>query len=182
MTPERRQQLLSIARDSIDRGLKGQPPPQIFERPHAQEATHGIFVTLRLRGELRGCIGTLVAEEGLAKAASEFACNAAFHDPRFPPLTLPEWPEVSIEISVMTPPRPVAAEEVEVGRHGLILEFLGRRGLLLPQVATEWSFSREQFLEALAQKAGLPPGAWRDPGAKLFGFEAEVFGEEQRGA
>lgn len=149
------------------------------ERPHADEPSHGVFVTLKKDGDLRGCIGTLAAEEGLAGTVAKFACSAAFDDPRFPPLAREEWPAVSLEISLMTPPRRIHPEEVAVGRHGLILELGGRRGLLLPQVATEWNFGREQFLEALAQKAGLRPRAWADPQARLFAFEAEVFGEEE---
>jgi AmmeMemoRadiSam system protein A len=174
---ERRSELLGLAREAIRRRLQGEPPLAVPERPHPDEASHGVFVTLKKEGELRGCIGTLAAEEGIARTVAEFACNAAFRDPRFPPLAPEEWPGLQIEISLMTPPRKIEPEDVVVGRHGLILETGRRRGLLLPQVATEWGFSREQFLDALAQKAGLPPGAWSEPGARLYAFEAEVFGE-----
>ena len=176
----RRADLLALARRSIETALGNEPAPALPERPHADDPSQGVFVTLRLRGELRGCIGTLTTPAGLARTVVEFARNAAFHDPRFPPVAREEWPGIDIEISIMTPPVRIEADEVVPGRHGLILELSGRRGLLLPQVATEWGFSREQFLDALAQKAGLPPGAWKSPEARLFGFEAEVFSE--RGA
>lgn len=179
--PERRRELLGIAREAIRRRLQGEPSLEVRERPHAEDTSRGVFVTLKIAGELRGCIGTLAAEEGIPRTVAEFACNAAFHDPRFPPLTAGEWPGVEIEISVMTPPKKILPEEVVVGRHGLILESGFHRGLLLPQVATEWKFDRGQFLDALAQKAGLRPGAWKDPQARLYAFEAEVFGEEEAG-
>ena len=179
--PERRRELLGIAREAIRRRLQGEPALEIRERPHSDDPSCGVFVTLTAGGELRGCIGTLAAEEGLGRTVADFACNAAFHDPRFPPLTAEEWPAVEIEISIMTPPKTILADEIVVGRHGLILESGLHRGLLLPQVATEWKFDREQFLDALAHKAGLRPGAWRDPGSRLYAFEAEVFGEEGAG-
>jgi len=169
--------LLRLARESIDRALDGQPPRPLVERPHPDDPSHGVFVTLRLRGELRGCIGTLTAEEGIPKTVARFAREAAFHDPRFPPLTAEEWREVSLEISVLTPPRLLSPEEVEPGRHGVIIELGERRGLLLPQVATEWRFSREQFLAAVSQKAGLPDNAWALPVARIYAFEALVFEE-----
>jgi AmmeMemoRadiSam system protein A len=175
------QELLRLARTSIDRALKGEPPPALLERPHADDPSHGIFVTLKIGEDLRGCIGTLSAEEGIPNTVVRFAREAAFRDPRFPPLTAGEWSAVSVEVSVLTPPRLIAPEEVEPGRHGIILEMGARRGLLLPQVATEWGFTREQFLAAVSQKAGLPDNAWKLPAARIYGFEAEVFSEEPAG-
>ncbi len=177
-SPERRKELLSIARQSIERRLTGEGPLEIPQRPHADETSCGVFVTLKMKSDLRGCIGTLAAEEGISRTVAEFALNAAFEDPRFPPLTLEEWRDVLVEISILSPPRLIAEEHFEVGRHGLILEIGGRRGLLLPQVAEEWSFTKEQFLGALSRKAGLPEDGWKLPGVKLYAFEAEVFGEE----
>jgi AmmeMemoRadiSam system protein A len=172
-------ELLRIARSTIDRALRGEPPPVILERPHSDDPDRGVFVTLKQGGELRGCIGTLTAEEGVPKTISKFASEAAFRDPRFPPLTAAEWPSVTLEVSVLSPPRRISADEVEPGRHGVILEHGQRRGLLLPQVATEWGFTREQFLAAVSQKAGLPDNAWKTPEATLYGFEAEVFTESE---
>ena len=177
MNPAYGRELLRLARTSIDRAFSGLGPPSLLERPHPDDASHGVFVTLRIGGELRGCIGTLAAEEGIPNTVARFAREAAFRDPRFPPLSAEEWPSVALEVSVLTPPRRMTPEEVEPGRHGLILELGARRGLLLPQVATEWGFSREQFLAAVAQKAGLPENGWKMADAKLYGFEAAVFSE-----
>ena len=177
IAPSFGRELLRLARASIDRALKSEPPPALLERPHPDDPSHGIFVTLKIGEDLRGCIGTLSAEEGIPNTVVRFAREAAFRDPRFPPLTSEEWPSVSVEVSVLTPPRLISPEEVEPGRHGIILESGPRRGLLLPQVATEWGFTREQFLAAVSQKAGLPDNAWKLPGAKIYGFEAEVFTE-----
>jgi AmmeMemoRadiSam system protein A len=137
-------------------------------------------VTLRRRGQLRGCIGTLSPEGDLTRTVPRFALRAALEDPRFQPLSSDELPECSIEISVLTPPVPVGdPETIEIGRDGLIIESEGRSGLLLPQVAIEWGFDRERFLAEVCRKAGLPPGSWREPGTRLWTFQAEVFGEAE---
>jgi len=181
IAPAYGRELLRLARTSIDRALRSESPPALLERPHPDDPSHGIFVTLKIGEDLRGCIGTLSAEEGIPNTVVRFAREAAFRDPRFPPVSAGEWPSVSVEVSVLTPPRLIAPEEVEPGRHGIILEMGARRGLLLPQVATEWGFTREQFLAAVSQKAGLPDNAWKLPGAKIYGFEAEVFSEAASG-
>ncbi len=138
-------------------------------------------MTLRRRGNLRGCIGTLSPEGDLTRMVPRFALRAAFEDPRFPPLSSEELPECEIEISVLTPPAPVEdPDEIEVGRDGLIIDAEGESGLLLPQVATEWGFDRERFLAEVCRKAGLSPAAWRAPGARLWTFQAEVFAEGRR--
>jgi AmmeMemoRadiSam system protein A len=135
-------------------------------------------VTLKKAGELRGCIGTLAPHGNLAPAVSEYALRAALEDPRFAPLAAEELPDCRIEISVLSPPEPISGpDEIEIGRDGLILEKDGRRGLLLPQVATEWGFDAERFLAEVARKAGLPGEAWKDPAARLWAFRAEAFSE-----
>ena len=176
--PGQRRELLEVARIAIRSRLTGSPPPGIEVRPHPDDPERGVFVTLRIAGELRGCIGTLSAEEGVLKTVADFAIQAAFHDPRFPPLAHEELSRIQIEISLLTPPRLTSVDRVEAGRDGLILELGNRRGLLLPQVATEWNYGREEFLSALCLKAGLPLGSWSDPGARLYAFQAEVFSEE----
>jgi AmmeMemoRadiSam system protein A len=181
LPPETRRELLALARRSIEAFFGGEPEPrlasdraELFGRPRA------LFVTLRRRGALRGCIGTLTPDGDIARTVPRFARRAAFEDPRFPALTPEELPECEIEISVLTPPEPVPdPEEIRVGRDGLILEAGGRSGLLLPQVATEWGFDRETFLCEVARKAGLPPDAWRRPDTKLWRFQAEVFSENE---
>ena len=180
LSPEVRRELLDLARRSIEGYFRREPLPRLAsDRAETFGEARALFVTLRKHGELRGCIGTLSPDGELGRTVPRFARRAAFDDPRFPPLTPEELAECDIEISVLTPPQPVSsAEEIEVGRDGVILELAGRSGLLLPQVATEWGFDRERFLAEVSRKAGLFEGAWRDPAAKLWRFQAEVFEEE----
>jgi AmmeMemoRadiSam system protein A len=180
LSPESRRQLLALARGTLEAHFRGEPPPRLSsDRSETFGDPRALFVTLRMAERLRGCIGTLAPEGDLSRTVPRFALRAAFEDPRFPGLTLEELPQCTIEISVLTAPRPLEApDEVTIGRDGLILEFEGRRALLLPQVATEWDFDRTTFLAELSRKAGLPPDAWRQPGAKLWSFRAEVFSED----
>lgn len=179
ISEETRQALLALARRALDAYFRGEPPPRLgSDRAEAFGEPRALFVTLRKRGELRGCIGTLSPDGDLARAVPRFALRAALDDPRFPPLSAEELPDCRIEISVLTRPMRVDdPETIEVGRDGLIIEARGRSGLLLPQVATEWGFDRERFLAEVSRKAGLPPGAWRETGAALWRFQAEVFQE-----
>ena len=180
LTPEQRNQLLSIARRSIEAVLAGHRPDlggvsldPVLTRPS------GAFVTLHeAGGELRGCIGSIQAVAPLFQAVSSSAINAAFRDPRFFPVTPEELPALHIEISVMSPIETVTnVEEVEVGRDGLIVSRGSRAGLLLPQVASEHGWDRETFLRQTCVKAGLPPDAWRSPDCRIERFSAEVFAE-----
>ena len=159
------------------RALRGEPIIAAAS-PKLAEQKRAAFVTLTRKGALRGCVGSLAAEHPLATAIPELAVSSATEDPRFPQVSRDEVEELRIEISVLSPPRDARPEEVEVGKHGLIIERGWRRGLLLPQVATEHHLDREQFLAATCQKAGLPPDAWKDPQTRLQTFTAEVFGEE----
>jgi AmmeMemoRadiSam system protein A len=179
LSEESRRDLLDLARRTLDAHFQDAPAPRLgSDRAEAFGQPRALFVTLRRHGELRGCIGTLAPDGDLARAVPRYALKAAFEDPRFPPLTADELPECTIEISVLTAPLPVGdPEEIVAGRDGLIIELDGRRGLLLPQVATEWGFDRVTFLAEVSRKAGLPPDAWRRPGARLWSFQAEVFSE-----
>lgn len=142
----------------------------------AVDEPRGAFVTLHSHGRLRGCIGFVEPREPLWQVVAEAARAAASRDPRFAPVLPHELPEIDFEISALTTPEPIAGpEEIEIGRDGLILESPGARGLLLPQVATEWEFGPEEFLDAVSQKAGLEKGAWREEGVRLLRFSAEVF-------
>ncbi len=174
-----RADLLSLARGTLAAHFRGEPPPRLSsDRAETFGKPMGLFVTLHRGGELRGCIGTLAPTGDLTRVIAEYALRAALEDPRFPPLRPEELEECSIEISVLSAPEPLEkAEELEIGRDGLILELQGRRGLLLPQVATEWGFDRERFLAEVSRKAGVPPDAWRDPRARIWVFRAEVFSE-----
>jgi AmmeMemoRadiSam system protein A len=182
LSSDARRDLLALARESLETFFRGEPPPRLAsDRSEAFGQARALFVTLRRGGELRGCIGTLAPQGDLGRTIPQFARKAAFEDPRFPPLSEGELPLCEIEISVLTPPEAVsAAAEIEVGRDGLILEARGSSGLLLPQVATEWGFDRDRFLEEVSRKAGLAPDAWRDPAAKIWRFQADVFAEGEK--
>jgi hypothetical protein len=178
LSPAGRRALLRLARASVAARVNGQaaPGPAAEDVP---DLTAGAFVTLRRRGELRGCIGHIEAERPVGEVVVQVAASAALEDPRFQPIRPAELPALDIEISVLGPleridPRDPAA--IEIGRHGLVIEQGHHRGLLLPQVATEWGWDRETFLSHLCAKAGLPRDAWPS-GAAVFRFEAEVFSE-----
>jgi AmmeMemoRadiSam system protein A len=189
MTPEERQALIAVARASIARGFeeRGTPLPPaaagMGEGPPALpsgrlDLNSGAFVTLREEGELRGCIGYIESPLPLRRVVEEVAEKAAFEDPRFSPLEPSEFSRVTIEVSVLTPPeRMKSPDEIVVGEHGLIIECKGRRGLLLPQVATEYGWDRDQFLQHVCRKAGLAPDAWRDPEAAVYLFRADIIEE-----
>lgn len=173
-----RQDLLRIARQAIVRAIGGSSPvpnPQ-FPIP-GSELRKGVFVTLRVAGELRGCIGYPEPELLLIDAIERCAVSAAIADPRFPSVGVHELGAIDLEISVLGPIEPVGdLAEIVVGRHGLIVESGRHRGLLLPQVALEWRWNAEEFASETCVKAGLRRDAWRN-GAAVFKFEAEVFGE-----
>lgn len=189
MTAEERQALLKIARASIVRAFeeRGTPlePASRGQRGAAPEhiagqlaRKGGAFVTLRTEGELRGCIGYIESPLPIWRVVEEVAAKAAFEDPRFSPLDPAEFAGMSVEISVLTSPEQMKSpEEMVIGEHGLIIEHMGRRGLLLPQVATEYGWDRDQFLEHVCRKAGLPANAWREPGAVVYLFRADIIKE-----
>ena len=129
---------------------------------------------------LRGCIGYIHALKQLDETIIEMAQAAAFRDPRFPPVTKDEFDDLEIEISVLTPIREIEdINEIEVGKHGIIIERGGYSGLLLPQVATDYGWDRETFLEHTCNKAGLPTDAWKQEGTKIKIFSADIFHEEK---
>jgi AmmeMemoRadiSam system protein A len=189
MMPEDERALLAVARASIARGFdeRGTPLPtaagsSAWEVPEQcagrLSQRGGAFVTIREEGELRGCIGYIESPLPLWRVVKEVAEKAAFEDPRFHPLEPDEFEQMTIEISVLTAPqRMKTPDEIVIGEHGLIIEFDGRRGLLLPQVATEYGWDREEFLQHVCRKAGLAPGAWRAPGATIYLFRADIIGE-----
>jgi AmmeMemoRadiSam system protein A len=166
-----------LVRLSIVSYLKGERGWTAPEPPtETLQEEFGAFVTLKIQGRLRGCIGHLVGDKPIFMTVAEMARAAAFQDPRFPPLKLAEFDMLDIEISILSPLTPCPdSEQVEVGRHGLLIRKGGNSGLLLPQVATEWNWDRKTFLEHTCRKAGLPSNAWKEPGSQLFWFEAEVF-------
>lgn len=176
-----KKQLLKIARSSIEAKLNGQPIPQFEVKSEILKKEMGAFVTLTKKGELRGCIGNIVGTAPLYLTVSKMAIAAATQDPRFPPLRKQELDEIEIEISVLTPLREISGpQEIVIGRDGLYIEKGINHGLLLPQVATEYGWGTEEFLDHTCIKAGLRPGAWRE-GAKIYSFSAQVFNEREVG-
>ncbi len=174
-SPEERRILLDLAHRSIEAALGDKqvdttPPAEHLAQPR------GAFTTLHIKGELRGCVGYVTAEYSVYRTVAETAVAAAFYDTRFHPVSPFEAPQLQIEISVLSRLFPIKPEEVEVGRHGLVVSLGGRRGLLLPQVPVEHGWDRLMFLAQTCFKAGLPADAWQQ-GAKIDAFTAEVFGE-----
>ena len=181
LSAEDKRTLLHLARQTLNDYLtKGQQPDFKPTLPALTEQ-RAAFVTLRVRetGDLRGCIGEVMAREPLWECVRNMAVAAATEDPRFRPVTSDEVPGLHIEISALTPMKPIKPEEVVVGRHGLMIVKGFDRGLLLPQVPAEQGWGREEFLRGLCHKARLPSNAWKDKDAQLYSFEAEVWGEEE---
>ena len=176
-SPEERAQLLRLAHDSILSALEGRDIPLDPPTRHLSEP-RGAFTTLHLQGELRGCVGYVLPVSPVYRAVADTARAAAFEDTRFHPVTLAEAPHLEIELSILSPPQPISADAVEIGRHGLLISMAGRRGLLLPQVPAEHSWDRVTFLEQTCRKAGLPLDAWQK-GATIEAFTAEVFGDKE---
>ncbi len=176
LTENEKKILHTIARDAIESRLNGKPLPPLPPLTPTLEEYRGAFVTLTKNGNLRGCIGLIQPVKSLATSVQEMAIAAAFQDPRFPPLTKGEWPHITIEISALTPLTQVGdLSEIEIGTHGLYIQRGPYSGLLLPQVATEYGWDREEFLRQTCLKAGLPPHAYQDPEAKIYKFSADIF-------
>ena len=170
--------LLGIARKAVAAHLSGAAPPVVDGFDAALELS-GAFVTFHCRGDLRGCIGHIEADEPLGRVIARCAVAAATEDPRFAAVSAAELSTVEIELSLIGPLESIVGpHEIVIGRHGLVVEHGRRRGLLLPQVAAEWRWDAETFLAETCHKAGLPLDAWR-AGALLWRFEAEVFGEDR---
>jgi len=174
------EEALQAVRKTLTEVLAGRPAP-IFDFVDPRFKEHcGLFVTLKKHGELRGCIGLVRGIEPLSQAIGEMAVAAATHDPRFSPVRLNELPDIDIEISVLTPMSKVTdVSEIKIGRDGLMLQYRGHSGLLLPQVPIEWNWDVEEFLENLCHKAGLTPGSHLQPGATLLKFSADIFSENR---
>jgi uncharacterized protein len=173
--PDDRARLVSIARDAIVAQVTGLRAEFAVDGELA-ERRGGVFVTVYCRRELRGCIGHIRDDKRLVQAIADCARAAVSVDPRFPPIAAEELQNIDVELSLLGGLETIQGpSQIEVGRHGLLVEHHGRRGLLLPQVATEWGWNAETFLAHTCQKAGLPLDAWKK-GAIISRFEAEVFG------
>lgn len=170
--------LLRLARYCIASRLKTKVEKPGLEITSAMCEIMGAFVTLHRNGHLRGCIGEIFPRRELYEAVKEQAVNAAFHDPRFPRLREEELSDIDIEISALTAPHPVNSyEDIEIGKHGIVLYKGARSAVFLPQVAPEQRWNLDQTLSHLAMKAGLGPDAWKSD-CEFHVFEAIVFGEK----
>ena len=179
LTNDDKELLLNSARQSIFAVFKNFSKPEIdyATNPVLKQIT-GAFVTLKIEDELRGCIGYVIASVPLFETVCEAAQCAAFQDPRFSPLTIEEFEKINIEVSVLSSFEPIASyDEIETGKHGLLLDE-GGRAVLLPQVAIENDFDRAQFLTALCHKAGLHEEYWKERFLKIKVCNAMVFSEE----
>jgi AmmeMemoRadiSam system protein A len=176
-TPEERAVLLRLAHESILSALERREISLTPPSPHLDEP-RGAFTTIYFHGNLRGCVGYVFPVASLYRTVAETARAAAFEDTRFSPVSPQEAPELDVSLSILSSLQVITPEEVEIGRHGLVVSHGGRRGLLLPQVPIEHHWDRATFMEQTCRKAGLPLDAWRQ-GATLEAFTAEVFGDRE---
>lgn len=178
MNKKEQQQLLHLARETVCATVTNQPLP-LLEAPAAALCSHsGCFVTIKQQGQLRGCIGSFVAQQPLWQTVREMAVAAAIRDPRFYPMKPEDLTDFNLEISVLSPLQQIrSVEEITVGLHGIYLIKGHSHGVLLPQVAVEYGWDRDTFLRQTCRKAGLPDDAWQKD-AEIYLFSAEVFGEK----
>ena len=176
LTEQEKNILKNVVSETLESVVNGGKIP-VFNNFNGKLGEHwGAFVTLTRKGQLRGCIGHIIGDKPLITTVAEMAEAAALEDPRFPPVKPPELPEIEFEISVLTPIREIKdVNEILVGRDGIIITKGWNRGLLLPQVATEYGWDRITFLENTCRKAQLPKDAWKDKDTKIEIFSAEVF-------
>jgi AmmeMemoRadiSam system protein A len=178
LTDDQKAALLRVAREAMTAHVLGLAAAPL-DLPVGLPDASGVFVTIKRRGELRGCLGTLQCRSSLAEEVARCARDSASEDPRFPRVARAELPDLSVEVSVLGPLEeidPAQPGAIVVGRDGLVVDDGRRRGLLLPQVPVEWGWTADQFLRQTCHKAGLPDDCGSG-GARVYRFEAEVFGE-----
>ncbi len=180
LTDEQKKILLKLTRDTIENYIIKGIIPRFESDDPAFNQKAGAFVTLHKSGELRGCIGIIESNRKLYETIIEMAIEAARNDPRFQPVNEYELKDIDIEISVLTPPQKIQSlDDIELGRHGVIIKKGFASGVFLPQVAKETGWTKEEFLRHLCRdKAGLPEEAFKDKNTQIYIFEAEVFGEK----
>jgi uncharacterized protein (TIGR00296 family) len=184
LTEEEGEFALSLARRALVEAIALEPEESVTLPPVFREP-RGVFVTLKRNDELRGCIGYPYPIYPLEKALRSAAIAAATEDPRFPPVSPDELEDLTIEVTILTPPQKLLCnarerhDAIEVGRHGIIIAGLGCQGLLLPQVATEYEWDSTTFLDHTCMKAGLPPGSWTREDTEVMVFEGQIFREQR---
>ena len=176
LSEQDKKNLHQIAKAVIENKVRGKPIPEFKVESPILKENRGAFVTINKKGQLRGCIGYIEGRGPLHRTIEEMAEAAAFRDPRFTPVTEKELPDLEIEISVLTPLRRITdVSEIQVGKHGIYIKKGWLSGLLLPQVATEYGWDRQTFLDHTCQKAGLPSNAWKDKNTEIYIFSADIF-------
>jgi len=180
LAEDSRATLVDLAKQAVRAAATDADSPPVPDEPGVREAGGGAFVTLHMGGELRGCIGRMTSDDPIGETIVAMAASAAIGDPRFPPVSLDELDRVTLEISLLSPLRPVESpNDVVPGTHGVIIAGRGRRGVLLPQVAAERGWDRETFLDHTCQKAGLPASAWRSDDVEIEVFTAEIIRDDE---
>jgi len=169
--------LLEVARSAVTAAVEGRENPGELPQGADLKDFGGVFVTLHRRGRLRGCVGQMSSSESLVGLVAYCARAAALEDPRFDPVRPHELAELEIELSVLSRLEEIAPEQIEAGKHGLMVSQGWRRGVLLPQVAVEFQWTAERLLEETCVKAGFERHAWRYPETRIQGFTAEIFRE-----
>jgi len=178
LTRKEQKTLLMIARKTLEEFISNGNVPKFDIKENRLLEKRGVFVTLKKHHELRGCIGYIMPVEPIYKAVIEMTISSSTKDPRFLPVSKKELKDISIEISALTPLKPVEnPNQIEVGKHGIYITKGSRSGLLLPQVATENKWNREEFLRHTCMKAGLPQNAWKEKDTKIYTFTAQIFSE-----
>ena len=178
LTDKEKDTLLDIAKKAIVAKISNEAMPELKVDSENLKSKRGVFVTLKKNGNLRGCIGYIKPVKALGETVQEMAVAAAFHDPRFPSLKPDEVRDLTFEISVLSPLKRIKdINEIEVGKHGLYIVRDFNSGLLLPQVAVEYEWDRETFLQETCYKAGLSTRAWMDKETEIYIFSANYFGD-----
>lgn len=178
LTKKEQKELLKIARETIVSYVSSGKIPAAESASPGLNLESGCFVTIKQGGQLRGCIGNFVSDQPLYRLVQEMAVSAATRDPRFYPMKQADLAGFELDISVLSPLRLAdSVDEIEVGTHGIYIVKGSYRGVLLPQVATEYGWDRETFLKHTCQKAGLPDNAWQKE-CEIYIFSAQVFGEK----
>ena len=176
LTEKEKKILLHVAMETIQSELDNELSPEYYYDNEIFKSNRGAFVTLHIKGRLRGCIGYIIGVAPLLDTIQKMAIAAGFEDPRFPPLIKDEFEQLNIEISVLTPLEVVNnIDEIKVGRDGIIIKRGFRQGLLLPQVSEEQGWDKKTFLEHTCLKAGLPTNSWKMKDTVITKFSAQIF-------
>lgn len=179
LSEDERRAILELARQSLREAVCQHRILSSFPMDGIFGSVCGVFVSLHVEGKLRGCIGMIEPNEPLGMSIAQCAASAALHDPRFAPMREEEVEHTDIEVSVLSPLQVIRAEEIKIGKHGLLIEQGRHRGLLLPQVATEHGLNAERFLEETCRKAGLPRDAWKSEEIAIYGFTSEIVAAQE---